>query len=250
MKENTTQKIERKIAYVHNGEVVFGVGYDLGYVDPYYEYQDDHDSYVRGSMHKFTYTTIDGEEKNILLPHVSPGVNWLDGAKKLFLAKVDKIVEAYKEKEIHIHYAHLVKYEDNTVKLDFNAGVWLSADRVFKGRIEREVCVKLERDEEELQERVNNFMRLNHSTFHVSSTDPSPFWYKGIIEMEQPKFMPHISLEFFVKGSDLYYKAVGEKNPAYKFSHVERHDYSHYKQGVIDSLIALGLGETGVYANI
>lgn len=247
--QDTTQKIARKIAYVHNGKVVFGIGYDLGYVDPNHQYCDDHRAYAEGSKHKFTYTTPDGEEKNLLLSSVSDKIIWLDESKKIFDDMVTNLVKSYKEKEIHVAYIDLIKKADKSVVIDLNNSCGKSTNLIFKGVIERDCCVKLENkwdDAVRLQEEAEGLVKSGNRTFSLSSTTPAPGWYKGILELEQHPNMPNISLELFIKDTTLYYREVKSGAKAYEFSSVQRGDYSYYRKGVEDSLIAVGFGEAGL----
>ena len=243
--QDNTQKIARKIAYLHNGEVVFGIGYDLGYVDPNYDRQDCREFYVSGSKHKFTYTTIDGEVKNILLSTVTNGINWLEGARSVFDKNVDEVVAAYKAREIHISYIHLKKESDNSVVIDLNGGGYKNTNRIFCGVIDANNRLKLDGSsgEENLQKEVRMLIDNTNSIITLSSTLPSPFWYEGFVDIKQNPILPHVSIELFIKGGALYYREVGENKASYKFSDVTRSDCLYYRKGVEDTLIATGLGK-------
>lgn len=236
MQNKQTRSIYR-IAYLgDDNNVHFAVGYDLGYVDPNYEYSEDYYEYSRGGQHILSYTDYTGKEVKRRVPILCSGkVNWLDKTEGLFdKTKVKPIVDKYLQQRINFAYARFKVFSEDKFEISFNNCPF------YQGEIKAAPMSKYKHlhFNGDSYKDFHDFLdsALDSQTYHkglsIATTDLEEAWEQALIDMGG-----EVPIYFYVEGNKMYMDTHYRKYQRVEVATVSRGDKQAYQEGVKAALI-------------
>lgn len=226
MSEN--QPIPVRVAHVKDGKLAFSKGFDMGYVDPYYQYSDDWREYQAGSRVRLSVPDI--SDKEIIVPHCyhEYQVNWFEGAKELFTEKINKLMERNSNQRYNLANAYVEYKDDKTVRFWFDGGVSIEGE--INTNWKDELYVRFsEKDLEMIKDKLNigiwnNCLREVGVSITTSCLDDRLGVFIAALKGST-------KLSFYIRGEHIYVEqwARAVKAP---IANLVRHDLDTIRKGV------------------
>lgn len=226
MSENQPTPV--RVAHIKDGKLTFSKGFDMGYVDPYYQYSDDWRDYQDGSRVRLNVPDI--SDKEIIVPHCYHGhfVNWFKGAEELFEKKINKLMERNIDEKHYLAYAYIEYKNEKTVRFWFDGGVAIEGE--IHTNYKDELYVRFsEKDLGMIKEKLdigilNNCLREVGVSITTSHLDDR-------LGVFIANLKGSTKLSFYIKGWNIYVEQWGRAIKA-PMADLIRHDLDTIRKGV------------------